>query len=274
MDAQTPDPGLFGPHSLTWRVHADPVMWVAGLRALYLQALHPQTVRGVFTHSGFREDPWGRLVRTADYVGVLTYGTRGQAEDAARTVFALHRRLGVDDPHLLAWVHHCEVDSFWRTYQRAGGDLSAAEADAYLEEQTLAARMVGLDPSTVPATVAQARAYEARMRPELALTPEAREAARFVLAPPMPTPLRLLTPAQPAWVGMSALAFSLLPRWARRLYRMPGLRIGDLQATVALRTLRTALRCLPDRVRKGPHLRSAEQRLAAGAATRQERVST
>ncbi|GGW39547.1 hypothetical protein GCM10010381_25320 [Streptomyces xantholiticus] len=41
------DPGLFGPDSVTWNVHADPVMWIAGVRALYLQALHPRAVRGV-----------------------------------------------------------------------------------------------------------------------------------------------------------------------------------------------------------------------------------
>ena len=40
------DFGLFGPSSVTWRVHLEPVLWVAGLRALYLQALHPQVMRG------------------------------------------------------------------------------------------------------------------------------------------------------------------------------------------------------------------------------------
>lgn len=29
-----PDPGLFGPDSVTWRVHADPVMVVAGVGGL------------------------------------------------------------------------------------------------------------------------------------------------------------------------------------------------------------------------------------------------
>jgi uncharacterized protein (DUF2236 family) len=31
------DSGLFGPSSVTWRIMSEPVMWVAGLRALYLQ---------------------------------------------------------------------------------------------------------------------------------------------------------------------------------------------------------------------------------------------
>ncbi|MFD7622068.1 oxygenase MpaB family protein [Streptomyces sp. NPDC059802] len=48
------DPGLFGPESVTWQMHGDPMMWIAGVRALYLQALHPRAVRGVMQNSDFR----------------------------------------------------------------------------------------------------------------------------------------------------------------------------------------------------------------------------
>src|SRR3546814_5987964 len=40
------DPGLFGPHTATWRVHADfPGMLAGGLAALTLQTLHPLALR-------------------------------------------------------------------------------------------------------------------------------------------------------------------------------------------------------------------------------------
>jgi uncharacterized protein (DUF2236 family) len=256
------DPGLFGPGSVTWRVHADQILWVGGLRALYLQALQPETVRGVFTHSGYRDDPWGRLLRTADYVGVVTYGTTARAEAAGARVRAVHSRLGLTDPHLLRWVHCCEVGSFLEAYRRAGGGLSDADADAYLAEQVRAAELVGLDPATVPASVAELEAYLERMRPELAGTPEALEVARFLLAPPMPARVRLLTPAAPAWAAVSGLALALLPGWARRLYRIPPLPLADLSTTVALRSLRHTLGLLPDRLRTGPHLRDALARTA------------
>ena len=61
MSETAGDPGLFGPDSITWRVQSDPVMWVAGLRALFLQATHPAAMAGVLDHSDFRADPWGRL---------------------------------------------------------------------------------------------------------------------------------------------------------------------------------------------------------------------
>ena len=50
--------GLFPPDSVTWRVHGDPLLWVAGLRALLLQAVHPAAMAGVLQHSDFRADPW------------------------------------------------------------------------------------------------------------------------------------------------------------------------------------------------------------------------
>ena len=36
------DDGLFGPDSITWRVHADASMFIAGLRSLLIQTLHPR----------------------------------------------------------------------------------------------------------------------------------------------------------------------------------------------------------------------------------------
>src|SRR5215204_1144573 len=92
------DPGLFGPSSVTWHLHADPSMWLAGVRALYLQALHPLAMRGVMQNSDFREDPWGRLMRTAAFVGVTTYGPRPDAEAAGARVRRIHRALTLHDP--------------------------------------------------------------------------------------------------------------------------------------------------------------------------------
>src|SRR4051812_17723732 len=144
--ARVKDEGLFGPESLTWQVHADPILWIAGLRALLLQAVHPAAMAGVLQHSDFRTDPWGRLQRTADYVGVVTFGSTAQVEATGARVRAIHRRVrgsdevtGItyraDDPHLLRWVHCCEVGSFLSTFQRATGALTDDEMDRYYAEQ-------------------------------------------------------------------------------------------------------------------------------------------
>ena len=57
------------PQSATWQVHIDRSMWIGGVRGLMLQALHPLAMRGVWQNSNFQEDPFGRLQRTADFVG-------------------------------------------------------------------------------------------------------------------------------------------------------------------------------------------------------------
>jgi uncharacterized protein (DUF2236 family) len=265
------DVGLFGPGSVTWRIHADPVMGIGGLRALHLQALHPLAMAGVAQHSDFRADPWGRLLRTVNYVTTVSFGTTSQVERAAARVRGIHRPLNgvepesgatyrVDDPELLRWVHCCLVDSFLTTYRRAGGPLTGAEADAYVAEQLRAAALVGVDPGCVPANVADLAAYFAAMRPELRATREAKRAAAFVLLPPMPN--RWLEPARPLWASVAGTAFALMPRWARRLYGVPAVLPTDLGATAAVRAIRRSLLLMPAHVREAPPVRDARARAA------------
>lgn len=267
-----PEEGLFGPGSVSWRVHADPAMGPAGLRALLLQALHPLAMAGVAEHSAFREDPWGRLYRTASFIGAVTYGTGEEARRVVDRVRQVHTRVHgtdpvtglpyrADDPELLVWVHCSEVGSFLEVARRSGLRLSDAEADAYLREQAVVARLVGVpDGFPVPETVAALDAYVRRVRPDLLITPAAREALRFAFAPPFPAWARWATPARPAWCGVAALGFALLPGWARRMYGLPGWPVTDLAATAQARALRTVLLRLPRGWREGPHLVAARER--------------
>ena len=188
-DITSSDPGFFGPGSMTWKVHADPASLVGGVRALLLQALHPVAMAGVSQYSDFREDPWGRLTRTAEYIGVTSFGTTEEAERAAARVRMVHNKLGVDAPDLLMWVHAGFVDSLLNTYRRTVR-MSDADADQYVKEQLESARLIGLDPSTVFSTVDELRQYIQSMRPTLSITPEAMEAARFIVVPPPLVPCR------------------------------------------------------------------------------------
>jgi uncharacterized protein (DUF2236 family) len=268
--------GFFGPDSVTWKVHADPVYSVGGLRALLLQALHPVAMDGVARNSTFRESPWQRLVRTAEYVDVLTFGTRREAVRAVRRVRGLHRPLSgteettgrsyrVDDPDLLLWVHNCEVDSLLDVARRVGV-VTDAEADRYVAEQVTAAELIGVDPADVPASVAELADYFERVRPQLALTPAGREAWRFLVVPPMPRWVQFLTPARPAWGSLASLGVATLPPWARKLASLPGLTLTDAAATAALRAFRTGMLALPERARHSPTRRAGFERTASAVA--------
>ncbi|TDE09449.1 oxygenase MpaB family protein [Jiangella asiatica] len=264
----TGDLGLFGPDSVSWRVHREPVLWLAGLRALYLQALHPRAVAGVVQNSDIRRDCWARLMRTAEYVGTVVYGTTEQAERAGRRVRGIHARLRgrdprtgeefrVDDPDLLRWVHVTEVESFVSTARRARLGLTDDDVDQYYAEQVRAAELVGLDPASVPSSAADVAAFYDDVRPRLALTAEARDVAKFLTVPPIPN--RLILPiGRTAWLGVATTAFALLPRWARRLYRLPGFPTTDLAASLAVVSLRRVSNALP--VREGPIYRDAMRR--------------
>lgn len=270
------DLGLFGPDSISWRMHREPVLWLAGIRALYLQALHPRAVAGVVQNSDIRRNCWPRLMRTAEYVGTVVYGTTEKAEKAGLRVRRIHDRLRahdpvtgeefrVDDPHLLRWVHVTEVESFVSTARRARIGLTDEEIDRYYAEQTRAAALVGLDPATVPGSAAAVEEFYRGIRPELRLTTDSRDVARFLTIPPMPT--RVVAIGRPAWLGLATTAFAMLPRWARRLYRLPGFPTTDIAASLTVIGLRGVINALP--VREGPIYREAMARAeAAGAVVR------
>ncbi|MFI1991288.1 oxygenase MpaB family protein [Actinoplanes sp. NPDC020271] len=256
----TGDVGLFGPGSITWKLHREPILMLGGLRSLYMQALHPRAVAAVAQNSAYRSDMWGRLMRTSDYVATVIFGSTAEAEEAGARLRRIHSRLGatdprtgeffrVDDPDLLRWVHVAEVESFLTTARRAGVSLTADEIDAYYTEQLRAAALVGLDPVTVPATAAEVEAFYAALRPELGLTRDGAEAAFFLTLPPIPDTwgsraLRLgLTLGPPRWayLGLAGTALGLLPSWARKMYGAPGWPTTDLAAGLSARGLRTLL---------------------------------
>ncbi|GGM56461.1 oxygenase MpaB family protein [Dactylosporangium sucinum] len=270
------DAGLFGPDSVTWRVHREPIVTVGGLRSLYLQALHPRAVAGVEQNSRYRQDPWGRLRRTSDYVTTVIYGTTEQAEKAGRRVRAVHGRMTatdprtgelfrVDEPELLRWVHVTEVESFLDAALRGGLRLSPAEIDGYFAEQTRAAALVGLDPATVPATASEIESYYEEMRPSLELTVDSAATGLFLTLPPLPYGLGL-TPVRGLSFSVSALAIGLLPPWARRLYGLPGLAATGLVASANARVLGTLLRQIPLEWIESPARKDAMRRLAEARA--------
>ncbi|MET8147067.1 oxygenase MpaB family protein [Actinoplanes sp. NPDC049668] len=287
MDS-APDLGLFGPDSVTWKVHKDPIVLMGGLRSLYLQALHPRAVAAVAQNSDYRADPWGRLNRTSEYVSTVLYGSTAEVEAAASRVRRLHSRMSatdprtgerfrVDEPDLLRWVHVAEVESFLTTARRAGLRLTDEEVDGYYTEQLRAAELVGLDPSTVPGTAAEVAAYYEQVRPALGITREAAETALFLTVPPVPKVWRsrairlglTLGPARWAYFGIAGTAIALLPAWARKMYGGLGWPTTDLSADLSVRGLRllmtTILATLPKQYRTTPMRRTALERAGATA---------
>jgi len=151
------DPGLFGPDSLPWEIHADFLsMMIGGISSLILQALHPGALAGIWDHSRFREDLKGRLERTASFIVATTYGSTEMANNAIDRVVRIHQKVtGIDefnnhysanDPHLLAWVHLTETSSFMRSYLGyKNALLPRPQQDQYFSEMTLIGNRLGAE---------------------------------------------------------------------------------------------------------------------------------
>ncbi len=252
--------GFYTPDSVVWRIHSDTSMFVGGIRALLEQALHPEAMAGVAAHSNFREDAWGRLQRTGDYVGTLTFGTIDEAEKLASRVRKVHAMLKLDDQKLLLWVHMAMVDAFLDTAIRSGMSLSKAEQDRYINEMVQFALLVGIEESRVPRSCSELAEYFREILPELHASDDAKRAALFIALPPLPPLLRFGTPIAPLWGGITSLAASSLPRWARSLYGWPTLPGHEGATDIALKTTRTALRVLPQSFRETPQMKEARLR--------------
>lgn len=236
-----PGPRWFDRERPIWQVHNDAAMFVGGLRALLLQSLHPLAMAGVAMHSDFRHDPWGRLQRTADFLAATTYGPADEAEAACRRVRAVHgpvrgtapdgRPYSANDPHLMRWVHLAEVDSFLTAYQHYGDEpLDASGRDGYVVDMAVVAGHLGVpDP---PTSVAELRRQLAGFQPELYATPDALDAARFLLAPPMPLAARA------PYTVLGGGAVATLPWWARLSLGVP---IGPITSRFVVRPAGDAL---------------------------------
>ena len=232
------DPGLFGPDSVTWRVHSDPSTIVGGLSALMLQSLHPLAMAGVAEHSDYRERPFARLGRTASFVSATTYASTEVAESVIAIVKAVHTRVegtapdgrpyAASDPHLLTWVHVVEMGSFMRSHRRYHPlPVRGRDVDRYFAETAVVAHKLGA--IDVPRSRAEVTEYMRAIRPDLAAGEQAREALSFLLRG---------FGADPISKGISQLmvwaAVGLLPGWARRMHGLV------LPSPVELSTVRPA----------------------------------
>jgi uncharacterized protein (DUF2236 family) len=233
---------------MAWRVHADLAsMLFGGFCALMLQTLHPLAMAGVAGHSNFREDPTGRLRRTARFVAGTTFGGRAFVDQLVSEVRAVHSRVvgfapdgrpySASDPALLTWVHTTEAMSFLASYQRYGPrPLLRGEKDQYFAETAAVAHALGA--LEVPSSLTEARDYMRRIRPELAATDAAFETVRFVSAAPDGPVVGAL-----AHRVVVEAAIDLLPHFAKvQLALGSGARLAIGPRRAAAHSLATTLR--------------------------------
>jgi uncharacterized protein (DUF2236 family) len=184
------DPGLFGPQSVVWKVHADfSAMMVGGLSSLMIQALHPRALAAVWDHSNFRQQLKARLGRTALFVASTTYGGVELATKSIERVNAIHAKIGgldqqgkpykANEPDLLRWVHLIETVSFLNAYQHlALRPLSASDCNRYVVEMNKVGEMLGA--INLPSTLQDLQHAIAQYEPELDFDERTRETIQSI----------------------------------------------------------------------------------------------
>jgi uncharacterized protein (DUF2236 family) len=186
--------------SMTWRINMEPVIGLAGGRALLLQVLHPKVGAGVEQHSNFDKDPFRRGFRTADMMLKLAFADAATSRRQAVLLRRMHERVkgtmgdGVAydamDPALLLWVWATLVDGSLLAYERGVRPLSDAERERYYEEQKVIAYACGVPRGLCPETYGDFERYmQYTIENELRVTRIARLVAYAGEHPPLPRPL-------------------------------------------------------------------------------------
>lgn len=167
----------------------------------------------------------GRLRRTARFIALTTYGGEDEALQAIDRVRSIHGQVrgalpdgtpySANDPELLTWVHVTESLSFLNAWIRyAEPDMSTTDQDRYFAEVAVVAQHLGA--RNVPISRAETLGITAAMRPQLRSDERTREVAALVLQRARQASLE----AVPLGL-MQQAAVDLLPRWARRMHRLP-----------------------------------------------------
>lgn len=157
------------PGSVAWRKVGDPRLTVGAGYALLLQVGHPTVGAGVAEHSDFMEDPWGRLIRTLDFLNGVIYGgpeLAGQIGIRVRTMHQAIRGRKADgsryhalEPEAYAWVHATLAASVVHGHELFGTPFTESELEQFWDEWLKLSRLLGIRDGELPESWAEFDPY-------------------------------------------------------------------------------------------------------------------
>jgi uncharacterized protein (DUF2236 family) len=176
-----------GPGSVTWRVMADPAVFIVGLlREAMLLTLHPAFAAAAIDHDSFNDDPIARFRHIAWYTYAATYGTPEDAERVSEVVRRHHYVIVGTEPltqipyradaeYELAITQAMLSFSFLQAYEELNGELTSVQRDQYCMEQKVPAALLGTHPDHLPNTYGEMIDFIAHARNKFACGLQARE---------------------------------------------------------------------------------------------------
>ncbi|WP_445149741.1 oxygenase MpaB family protein [Baekduia sp. Peel2402] len=186
--------------SPVWNAFCDYRMLATAGYALLLQVSHPTVGAGVHQHSAFVSDPWGRLLRTLDYVHGTVYGGPELAGTIGARVRGMHKGIrGVRDdgerysamePDAFAWVHATLALGIVEGCRRFATPMSAEQREAFYAQWLQVGRLIGVRSRDLPDDWAGFEAYaQQTIERDLAWTPavpQVLDTLRYAARPAVP----------------------------------------------------------------------------------------
>lgn len=237
------------PGSPVWRAFNDVRMLSTAGYALLLQVSHPTVGHGVHQYSSFTKDPWGRLLRTLDYVHGTIYGGPELAGRIGSRVREMHKgikgelpggeRYHAMEPSAFAWVHATLVAGVVEGHRRLAKPYTPREKQELYAQWLGVGRLVGVRERDLPETWPEFETYFAGVvARDLCWTPAVPEVLE-TLSSPVPPDLPGMSPGlwrvlrAPMSLQLRVMTTGLLPRELRHRLGLRWTR-GDARTFSAL----------------------------------------
>ena len=260
-----PNEGIFGAHSVTWRINRESALFLGAGRAALLQLAHPWVAAALDQHSSVMRKPIKRFHNTFRIVFTMIFGTADQAFRASRSLYQLHTKItgnlheatagyakgsryeALQIP-ALRWVYATLIESAVIAYDCVMPPLTSEEREAYYAESKLLAGLFGLPLKELPPGWIGLEEYIRQMCASgaLGVSDRARQMGRNIMR------------GAGSWIPIPRWYQALTATWMPPRFRHEfGMKFGELQQASAERASRGLLRIyptLPDAVRfVGPY---------------------
>jgi uncharacterized protein (DUF2236 family) len=276
IPALVPQPG-----SIVWSYAGDARLLATAGYALLLQVAHPTVGAGVSEHSNFKDDPWGRLLRTLDYTYTMVYGGPDLAASMGRRVRAMHTQIkGVKpdgqryhalEPEAYAWVHATLAEAIITGHRLFGRRMRTEEVERFYVAWRANGRLVGVRERDLPEDWSAFRLYAERMIAERLENNDAVQDVLSAIADPAAPPVPGLgggvwhTLRFPAVRLLSLATVGLLPAHLRERFGVRWTRAQERELRALAAMSRAATPLMPAALRNvGPrYLRWRREAIAA-----------
>ena len=271
--AASPQAGVFGPESVTWRVNREAALFLGAGRAALLQLAHPWVAAALQEHSTVLDKPIARFHNTFRIVFTMVFGTLAQAQAASRHLYQLHTRIRgampesvaryrrgshyeANDVAALRWVFATLVESAVLAHDAVLPPLSEGEREQYYAEARTLAGLFGIPNEALPQNWEAFAEYNGEMAASdaLGVSEGARTMAQNLLA------------GAGSWIHPPRWYRALTAAWMPKRFREEfGLEFGARDrhaAGRAMRWLRRVYPQLPGALRFTGPWQEAQMRLA------------